>query len=81
MTHDLKISKEYYQDVLLGIKTFELRKNDRDYKVGHVLLLNEYDIIELEYTGRKLKRVISYILKGGNYGLDENFVIMGIKRL
>ena len=81
MTHDLKISKEYYQDVLLRFKTFELRRNDRDYKVGDILLLNEYDINDLKYTGRKLKRVITYILKGGNYGLDENFVIMGIKRL
>lgn len=81
MIHELKLLKEYFEDVLLGLKTFELRKNDRNYKVGDILVLREYDQIEEDYTGRKVKRVVTYILKGGNYGLDENFVIIGIKNL
>ena len=32
--HILKIKREYFNDILRGRKTFELRKNDRDFKVG-----------------------------------------------
>ena len=41
--HTLKIYSEYYDAVRNGIKTFEIRKNDRDYKVGDTLRLREYD--------------------------------------
>lgn len=33
MIHELKILPEYYEEVKCGNKNFELRKNDRDYKV------------------------------------------------
>lgn len=35
--HELKIKHEYLEAVSLGIKTFELRKNDRDYQVGDLI--------------------------------------------
>lgn len=33
-THRLKIQEQYADAVLNGTKTFEIRKNDRGYKVG-----------------------------------------------
>ncbi len=36
-THNLKTWMPFYQDVIDGRKTFELRKNDRDYQVGDIL--------------------------------------------
>lgn len=30
--HKLKLSSEYFRDVRSGLKTFEVRKNDRSYK-------------------------------------------------
>ena len=33
-THTLKICKKYADAVMSGAKTFEIRKNDRGYKVG-----------------------------------------------
>jgi len=41
--HDLKIWPKHFQDVWNGIKTFELRLNDRDYQAGDVLRLYEFD--------------------------------------
>lgn len=32
--HELKILPQYFQAVWSGIKTFELRKDDRDYQLG-----------------------------------------------
>lgn len=35
--HELKIKDEYFKEVLRENKTFELRKNDRDYQVGDLI--------------------------------------------
>ena len=41
--HEIKIKPKYYVDVITGMKTFELRENDRDYQVGDVVKLMEWD--------------------------------------
>lgn len=76
VVHRLKIKPEYFIDATDGKKTFELRKNDRDFKVGDTLILQEYNE---DYTGRATKVKVTYMLKGSNYGLDKDYVILGIK--
>ena len=74
--HNLKSETEYYQASEKGIKQFELRKNDRNYQVGDMVYLEE--VVNGVYTGRKLYPMqIKYILKGGKYGLEEGYVIIG----
>ena len=41
--HELKIKYEYLKEVQAGRKTFELRKNDRDYQVGDLIKFNCID--------------------------------------
>ena len=48
--HELKILHEYLVDVDLGKKTFELRKNDRDYQVGD--LIRFIDVREDDSTAK-----------------------------
>ena len=36
-THELKLDVKYFNDVKLGFKNFEIRKNDRDFQVGDIL--------------------------------------------
>lgn len=76
-THELKILPKYFKPILDGTKNFELRKNDRDYKVGDDLLLQEY--AHGMYTGRKVHKRITYIFEGGEYGLDKDYVILSLK--
>lgn len=76
-THELKILPEFFVAVLECRKTFELRKNDRDYKVGDVILLKEFD--GKRYTGNYTRKNVTYVLNGGQYGLDKDYVILGIK--
>ena len=78
MTHKLKILSEYYYDVHIGLKPFELRKDDRGFEVGDTLILEEYDSNLKDYTGRKTTKKITYILSGGQFGLVEGYVIMAI---
>ena len=80
MTHELKILPKYFQEVLDGNKTFELRKDDRDYKTGDQLRLLEYSHYLDEYSGRECNRTITYILRNcEEYGLKDGFVILGIE--
>lgn len=43
MIHELKTLPEYFADVILGKKTFEVRKYDRPFHIGDLLALNEFD--------------------------------------
>lgn len=42
ITHELKIWPQYFQPVLNGCMKFQLRRNDRNFKVGDELLLKEW---------------------------------------
>ncbi len=78
MIHALKQSTEYFGDVISGKKTFEVRKNDRPYKVGDLLALNEYDAKKQSYTGNSCLCYIDYILNDSEYCKD-GYVVMSIK--
>lgn len=78
MIHNLKILPGYFVKVVDGSKKFELRKDDRGYKVGDTLLLREFDGEKREYTGREIRKEVTYILKGGMYGLQKGYVIMSL---
>lgn len=83
-THVLKTFPPYFEDILMERKCFDVRYNDRDYHVGDVLDLVEYDIqpdceIELYHTGRNCFRKITYLLKGGRFGIDAHHVVLGIE--
>jgi len=79
--HELKCHSEYFQRICTGQKTFEIRKNDRDYQVGDILALREYD----PKTGwpdhgsvdqRRVK--IVYMT---SYAQQEGYVVLGIELL
>lgn len=61
-THKLKILPEYFEAVIDGRKKFELRNADRDYSVGDILDLREYDSKTCTYTGRRVLCFVTYIL-------------------
>lgn len=79
--HILKIKEEYYMGVIAGEKTFELRKNDRDYKDGDLIHFVDVNGYDFGYYKDNVFR-IAYILKNvEEYGLDKDYCILGIKRL
>lgn len=73
-----KCLPEYYQAVRKRIKTFEIRKDDSDYEVGDILELYEWD--GEKYTGHKIARQITYILRNAEqYGLQDGYCILAIQ--
>ena len=75
-THNLKTLPPFFKAVKDGAKTFEIRKNDRNFQFGDTLVLKEYDE---KYTGKEIKARVIYILNGGQFGLDKDYVIMSLK--
>lgn len=88
-THELKTDPEVFEAVAKGLKTYEIRFNDRDYQVGDTLVLLEtaYTGQEmkagqpLEYTGRGCPFKVSHILTGPIYGLQDGWVIMSLESI
>ena len=59
--HSLKCWPAFFQAIIDGTKTFEIRLNDRGYQDGDVLELSEYDHIRGEFTGRQIKKRVTFI--------------------
>ena len=76
--HYIRLAATYYDDVKAGIKTFELRKNDRDYRTGDILEMNEFT--DGRNTGRVIRCRVIYMLEEYT-GLTDGYCILGIKVL
>ncbi len=83
--HDLKSWPEFFAPLADGTKAFEVRNNDRHFNVGDVLHLREWDDRNGTYTGRSIKKRVTYILEGGGSGfiapragIFRNFVVMSL---
>lgn len=75
--HRLKTWPPYFQWMLDGQKTFELRKNDRGFEQGDHLVLEEWLPGEKEYTGRVLVRKVGVVVYGA-WGLEEDTCAMSL---
>lgn len=78
MIHELKTWPELYQAVARNAKTVEVRKNDRNFAVGDVLDLREFDPNTGTYTGARCERSVSHIVNGGQLGIEVGYVAMSI---
>jgi hypothetical protein len=75
--HQLKTWPEYFKALKDGTKNFELRKNDRDFRVGDILYLKEYNPETEAYTSRSLEFYVTYIIDG-EWGLKEGYCAMAL---
>ena len=74
--HQIRLAKSYFDDVANGIKTFELRKNDRGYKKGDILEMMEF--ADGKNTGRMVRVLVTYILEDYT-GIEDGYCIMATK--
>lgn len=79
MVHDLKTEPLPFKSVVSGDKRVELRKNDRDFRVGDTLRLREYYSNCKKYSGRLAEVTISHIQTG--FGLKHDYVALSCKGL
>lgn len=82
MRHEIKIWREWYEEVVAFRKPFEVRIDDRPYRVGDVLYMREWDPEEETYTGRWVEVDVTYAMRAGagvvERGITPGYVVMGI---
>lgn len=90
MTHRVKCWPPAFAEIRSGKKTFELRRNDRDYRVDDLLVLQEFRPIPGfdgehppgDFTHSQETRFITSVLRGGlpsSPGLHPDFVILSLR--
>jgi ASC-1-like (ASCH) protein len=86
-THYLKTLPDYWDAVASGEKTFEVRRDDRGFQKGDVLVLRK---LEKTVTGgyresydngfKELRRKIRYVLTGGQLGIEPGYVVLALAK-
>lgn len=81
--HFLKTHQGVYVEMMAGKKTFDIRKNDRDFRIGDYLYLQETREFPTEglneYTGNEMLVSVSFLLDGKQaekYGLKLYYCAM-----
>lgn len=81
ITHELKILECYFEAVVNGTKTFEIRKNsDRGFQKGDVIKLVELESSRLGLipTGASVEAIITYVT---NYEQKDDYVVFSFSLL
>lgn len=84
MIRELKSWPKFFEKVLSGEKTFEIRINDRNFHVGDLLLLREWDPETKQYSGRIQYARVTYMLGSADHcavspkALHPDYVILAI---
>lgn len=82
MIHELKSWPMFYEPVRTGAKKFEIRKDDRGYKIGDILYLKEYVPDEDRYTGRELVAAVTYLMPAfPELGVMAGYCVMSIDQV
>lgn len=79
--HRLKCWPHFYGQLCGGIKSFEIRKDDRGFRVGDSLSLEEYDPETDQYSGRGYNGTITYILRGEEaeqFGVQPGYCVLSL---
>jgi len=77
--HTIKLSDKYYQRVISGQKTFEIRKNDRDYQVGDTLLMFDPDVNLDMYSDMPSNYIHAKIVYMTTEFQQEGYCVLGIE--
>jgi hypothetical protein len=64
ITHYLKIWPVFFSEVSCGLKKYEVRLNDRNFKVGDRLRLREWNPTAGRYTGAEVTAAIVHMTPG-----------------
>ncbi|PIN92785.1 hypothetical protein COU54_05530 [Candidatus Pacearchaeota archaeon CG10_big_fil_rev_8_21_14_0_10_31_24] len=63
MRIEKKVWPEYFQKIIDGIKTYELRLADFECNPGDILVLREWNPKAKKYTGRVIEKNVTYVSK------------------
>lgn len=83
-THHLKTDALYFDAVERREKTYEVRKNDRFFQTGDVVVLHRIDPFEAvlhfldENDPNALRFRIGAFLQGGQFGIEPGYCVFSL---
>lgn len=82
MTHELKINPKFFDDIVYHGKSFEVRKNDRNFKRGDMLVLKNWTK-ENGYTGEIILCYVGYVLTHKDFpeGISDGYAILSLNNI
>lgn len=79
-THDLKAWPHFFEAMADRSKSFEIRRNDRNYRVGDTLRIRKYDPSFGFYGDEPLLFEVTYAMFDEDFpAIMPGFVVLGIK--
>lgn len=79
MNHELKTWPKYFEAIVNGSKTFEIRRDDRPFAEGDTLRLREFDPSTSTFSGRFVDVVVGFIYRGP--WTKDGFAVLGVRLL
>jgi hypothetical protein len=84
--HELKTDSYVFEQSIQGLKPWEIRRNDRGFRAGDTVTLQETRFTgdemangsPLQYSGRELRGVIGFVLNGPVYGLADGWCLFTV---
>lgn len=83
--HKVKAWPQYFDAVQRGEKPFEVRRDDRGYQRGDILVLQRtkaeapyYIEYDLDRKPVEVRKRITYVLTGGQFGIEPGYVVLGL---
>lgn len=90
--HKVKCWPAYFDAIASGAKPFDVRRDDRGYQRGDIIVLQrtredrlaEVDCMLIGHEWvpkRELRREITYVLTGGQFGIQAGYVVLGLREI
>ena len=82
--HKIKLLKEYVEPILRGDKTFEITRNDRNYKTGDTvqfLPVENRDGETVRIHIADIEKKVYQIMWLTDFGMQEGYVAFSIKEI
>lgn len=83
--HELKTWPEWFESATVGGRNFEIRRYDRDFQIGDILVLKEYQPGRTGFPGgftnREVHKRITTLMKGREAGISEGYIAMGLEEV
>lgn len=86
--HVLKTLGRYWDRIASGEKNFEVRRDDRGFQKGDILVLrktcnempNTYEPpIGNRFGYQDIRKRVTWILTGGQFGIEPGYVVMSLE--
>lgn len=81
--HELKTNPEFFRKVWKGIKTAEIRFDDRDYQTGDMVILKEWKPRKKVFTGYEKTIKVTDVLRLARVipGVDYRWVMLSFEEI